>query len=101
MKKQTVKKPFNGKDPLSQQPLSPSPSPIKMMPFIEESALRQLQQLYNLKPQSIPQSLGTLPAESMEATIIRAVNASPDSRTKKNSAKITADLMDVELDDDF
>lgn len=100
MKKQTVKKPFNGKDPLPQHPLLPS-QPIKMMPFIEESALRQLQQLYNLKPQSMPQSLGTLPAESMEATIIRAVNAAPDSRKKKDSAKITADLMDVDLDDDF
>lgn len=83
--------------------------PIKMMPFIEESALRQLQQLYKLKSTlSMPNSVGTLPAESMEATIIRTVNAAAPSRlmqepirSKKQQAKITADLMDVDLDDDF
>lgn len=88
----------------------PAASPmanLQTAPFIPESSLRQLQQLYG-KPQPMnnSESIGTLPASSMDAAVAAAANKLSSSNrivpivpvTKKEQAKITADLMDVDFD---
>lgn len=80
---------------------------MQTAPFIAESSLRQLQQLYgNRQEQNAVESIGTLPAASMEATVIAAnksvftnkiVPPRPPA-TKRQQSKITADLMDVDFD---
>lgn len=91
-----------------------APMRVQTQPYIEESALRQLQQLYKLQPQvSTPaevgtqsDTIGTLPAASMDAVVahlnkVRFGNTlqpqTPKSPAQRNSAKITADLMDIGL----
>lgn len=101
----------------------PSPKPVETVdtapklqtgPFISESALRQLQQLYG-KAQTqnaastFPDSIGTLPAVAMD-DVIRSQSDSrkknflpntvrePEPRTEAEKSKITAELMDVDFD---
>lgn len=80
---------------------------MQTAPFIAESSLRQLQQLYgNRQEQIAVESIGTLPAASMEATVIAANKSVFTNKivppkapaTKKQQSKITADLMDVDFD---
>lgn len=82
---------------------------IKMQtgPFIAESSLRQLQQLYgNRQEQNAGESIGTLPAASMDAAVITAKKSAFTNNivpprapaTQKQQTKITADLMDVDFD---
>lgn len=85
---------------------------VQTVPYIEESALRQLQQLYKLQPQnhsreaSETDTIGTLPATSMDAVVahlnkVRFGNTlTPQADKlppKRNADKITADLMDIDL----
>lgn len=86
--------------------------PIRTMPFIAESSLRQLQQLYG-KPTPAPApasaadakplAVGTLPATSMDAMVaqlnkVRFGNSVvPKMAGKRNEAQIAANLMDVDL----
>lgn len=80
---------------------------MQTAPFIAESSLRQLQQLYgNRQERPAVESIGTLPAASMEATVIAANKAAFTNKivpprapaSKKQQSKITADLMDVDFD---
>lgn len=100
-----------------QPPTAPNapaaPMRVQTVPYIEESALRQLQQLYKLQPQNPsrdgeqPDTIGTLPATSMDAVVahfnkVRLGNTLSPPSTKsptphRNAAKITADLMDIDL----
>lgn len=65
---------------------------VKTMPYINESALKQLQLLYG-KPQTASEDIGVIPAEQLEQDF-KIVMEEP----KVDKAKITADLMDVDLD---
>lgn len=84
-------------------------------PFISESALRQLQQLYvkaqanNGASSTLPDSIGTLPAIAMEdvkhfgiqnrkRNFLPNTVREPEPRSEAEKSKITADLMDVDLD---
>lgn len=102
-----------------------APKPVQMVdtshrletgPFISESALRQLQQLYHgkgLKTQNAPQStfpdsIGTLPAVAMDDVIKSLANSRnnilpntikpPEPQSTADKSKVTADLMDVDFD---
>lgn len=85
-------------------------------PFISESALRQLQQLYgkahtqNVAQPTFPDSIGTLPAVAMD-DVIRKLQIEnrkknilpntvrdPEPQSQADKSKITADLMDVDFD---
>lgn len=82
---------------------------LQTAPFISESALRQLQQLYG-KPQTpFPDSIGTLPAIAMEDVLKLQMESrkknllpntvrEPEPQSQANKSKITADLMDVDFD---
>ena len=73
---------------------------IRTVPFISETALRQLQQLYG-KHETINESLGTLPASSMAADAnVYIIMQQPAAQTTppKYNKKITEDLMNVDLD---
>lgn len=87
-------------------------------PFISETALKQLQQLYgaggggdannnNKRAQQQTESIGTLPAEAMEVAVRQLppksildnkIVAPKPPATLREQAKITADLMDVDFD---
>jgi len=84
-------------------------------PFISESALRQLQQLYgkahtqNEAQATFPDSIGTLPAFAMDEVIKRQAEnrkknllpntvRDPEPQPQANKSKITAELMDVDFD---
>lgn len=84
-------------------------------PFISESALKQLQQLYgkantqNEAQSTFPDGIGTLPAFEMDEVIKlqtenRKKNILPntvsqtDSQSQADKSKITAELMDVDFD---
>jgi len=84
-------------------------------PFISESALKQLQQLYgkghtqNEAPSTFPDGIGTLPAVAMDDVIRLETeshqkyllpNAVSQAKAKPQAdkSKITADLMDVDFD---
>ncbi|KAG4073083.1 hypothetical protein HA402_009502 [Bradysia odoriphaga] len=83
-------------------------------PFISESALRQLQQLYgkaqvqNGAQSTFPDSIGTLPAVAMDDVIKSLTNSrrnvlpntvrEPEPQSAADKSKITADLMDVDFD---
>jgi len=83
-------------------------------PFISESALRQLQQLYgkaqtqNGAQPTYPESIGTLPAVAMDDVIKSLTNSrrnvlpntvrDPEPQLPADKSKITADLMDVDFD---
>lgn len=84
-------------------------------PFISESALKQLQQLYgkgntqNVAQPMFPDSIGVLPAVAMDE-VIKLRNESrrknllpntvnqPESQSQVDKSKITAELMDVDFD---
>lgn len=92
-----------------------APIRVQTVPYIEESALRQLQQLYKPQPHSQSRddeqpadTIGTLPATSMDAVVahfnkLRYGNTlTPPAQPKspsanRNAAKITADLSDIDL----
>lgn len=85
-------------------------------PFISESALRQLQQLYgkahtqNEGQSTFPDGIGTLPAVAMDDVIkkLQIENRKknllpntvrdPEPQSQADKSKITADLMDVDFD---
>lgn len=84
-------------------------------PFISESALRQLQQLYgkahtqNEAKSTFPDSVGTLPAvamddiiklhmESRKKNLLPNTVREPEPQSQADKSKITADLMDVDFD---
>ncbi len=84
-------------------------------PFISESALRQLQQLYgkaqthNRAHSTYPDSIGTLPAVAMDDVIKSQTEnrkknflpntvREPEPQSEAVKSKITAELMDVDFD---
>lgn len=87
---------------------------VQTGPFISESALRQLQQLYskaqaqNGAEPSLPDSIGTLPAIAMDEVVKSLAKSrknilpntvrEPEPQSAADKSKITADLMDVDLD---
>ncbi|KAJ6649221.1 hypothetical protein Bhyg_04455 [Pseudolycoriella hygida] len=89
---------------------------LQTAPFISESALKQLQKLYekantqNNDQSTIPDSIGTLPAIAMDDVVMklhkenRKQNFIPNTvrqlehQTSADKSKITAELMDVDLD---
>lgn len=88
--------------------------PIQTRPFIAESSLRQLQQLYgngattsNEQPVAVvAAAVGTLPASSMDAVVAQmnkmrfgnsVVPKLGAATAKRHEAAVMADLMDVDL----
>lgn len=88
---------------------------LQTAPFISESALRQLQQLYgkahtpNEAQSTFPDSIGTLPAvamddvlklqnESRKKNLLPNIVREPEPQSQADRSKITADLMDVDFD---
>lgn len=87
-------------------------------PFISESALRQLHQLYgkantqnvqSTLPYSMQELTGTLPADAMDEVIKLQTESrkrnilpntvrEPEPQPQADKSKITADLMDVDFD---
>lgn len=85
-------------------------------PFISESALRQLQQLYgkahtqNEAQPMFPDNIGVLPAVAMDDVIKKLQTESrknnllpntvnqPEPQSQEDKTKITAELMDVDFD---
>lgn len=100
-KRTQVKQQTNGIDsPMKNLFTTADQYPIPMAPVIDDSSLRQLQQLYGKS--NVPtasngdsdQSLGTLPANSMKSHFY--VTREHASRLKE---QIKADLMNVSLDE--
>lgn len=94
--------------------ISDKPHTLQTGPFISESALRQLQQLYgkahtqNTQPM-FPDSIGVLPAVAMDDVIKLQTESrkknllpntvnQPEPQSQADKSKITADLMDVDFD---
>lgn len=92
-----------------------TPHKLQTGPFISESALRQLQQLYgkaHIQTEAqpmFPDSIGTLPAVAMEdilklhtesrkKNLLPNTVRDPEPQSQADKSKITADLMDVDLD---
>lgn len=104
--KKTPHKPVQNTDPAQT---------LQTGPFISESALRQLQQLYgkahtqNTAQSIFPDSIGTLPAaamvdvmklqtESRRQNLMSNTVVQMESQSQTDKSKITADLMDVDFD---
>lgn len=102
MKKKTKKTPPTNL-PLENGNGSQQPVP-QTRPIIAESALRQLQQLYGIKSNENPSDkLGTKSGDQMPPFIPMPLSnngpvVKPNVKIKEERKRITADLMDVELD---